>query len=506
MDAKEFLGKLEGSNKMPTAPAVVVKLLEQTRDPEVSVRSMADTIAMDATLSAKILRFANSPMSGLAREVTSLQHAVALMGVRGVKMTALSFAVLSVGEKTCCRGFDSTRFNIESLACGTAARVLAGVARWTNVQEAFLAGLLSQIGRSILASAEPQQYASIIQQATHVPLDLPDIERSTFGVCYAEVGAHTLAKWGIPPAICNAVESFRDLTEAPETSDLARLVHVGELAASLVCSDCEQDLPEAGLYLKRMNEWFDVPEERAVSVLGDIAREVNDTRTLLQVPERALRAPGDIEIEVRERIAELSLAMHLENQTMASQQEDLMRRATTDVLTGIGNRAAFDARLALELERTARSGESFALLMIDVDRFKSFNDTYGHLAGDRVLQSVARILDDNIRKVDFAARYGGEEFAVIAPLTDAEATLIFADRLRQSIERLSIGWEGKALQVTASIGAAVSTQVVDPRDATTIIEAADRQLYTAKAAGRNCVRISVNGMPVDAEVAAHDAL
>jgi diguanylate cyclase (GGDEF)-like protein len=182
--------------------------------------------------------------------------------------------------------------------------------------------------------------------------------------------------------------------------------------------------------------------------------------------------------------------MHLENQTMALQQEDLLRRATTDPLTGIGNRAAFDARMTLELERCARGGSPFALLMIDVDRFKKFNDSHGHQAGDRVLQMVARTLDNNIRKVDYLARYGGEEFSIVAPNTGEEGVAHLAERLRYSVENTTVTWDGKPLNVTISIGAAVFNEIADADDASMVIRAADAQLYAAKCAGRNRVCIA----------------
>ena len=213
------------------------------------------------------------------------------------------------------------------------------------------------------------------------------------------------------------------------------------------------------------------------------------------MPEGRARAPADIELEVRECVAELTLAIRLEHQRMAEVQEDLMQRAVTDALTGVGNRAAFDARMSLELQRSARSGAPFALLMMDVDGFKAFNDTYGHPAGDRILQTVARVLDAGIRKVDYLARYGGEEFAVIAPDTPANGVVNLAERLRRAVETTSILWEGKKLSITISIGAAVFTEVVDDGDADKVIKAADARLYAAKCAGRNRVELTVDGTP-----------
>jgi len=201
-----------------------------------------------------------------------------------------------------------------------------------------------------------------------------------------------------------------------------------------------------------------------------------------------IRSIDDIETEVRERITELSISMHMENQTLVHQQEDLLRRATTDPLTGVGNRGAFDARLSLELERSARNGTLLALLLIDVDHFKRVNDNYGYQAGDRGLQIIAGLLDQNVRKVDFVARYGGEEFAVIAPSSSEEGSLLLAERLMEAMEGTPISWQGETIRITISVGIEVLREATDAKEAAVaVIRAADEQLYAAKCAGRNRV-------------------
>lgn len=165
-----------------------------------------------------------------------------------------------------------------------------------------------------------------------------------------------------------------------------------------------------------------------------------------------------------------------------------------DALTGISNRRSFDATIAREWERAQRSGMVLSLLMLDIDYFKQFNDSYGHQAGDRVLKEVARVVRDSLeRPADFVARYGGEEFAVILPETNMSGALHVAERLRQAISECAIprvhrgaDGGGNALFVTASFGVAatVPDRTETPHD---LIHRADQALYQAKALGRNRV-------------------
>ena len=160
-------------------------------------------------------------------------------------------------------------------------------------------------------------------------------------------------------------------------------------------------------------------------------------------------------------------------------------QATTDSLTGLANRWTFDEELALEWRRAERVGDPLALILLDIDNFKTINDTQGHQAGDEVLRKVGQVLAASVRQVDLAARYGGEEFAVIVPETDLDGTIELAERLRKALESEKIELQnGTRLSVTASFGAAVKG---DLPSGERLVAAADERLYEAKHAGKNQV-------------------
>lgn len=167
-------------------------------------------------------------------------------------------------------------------------------------------------------------------------------------------------------------------------------------------------------------------------------------------------------------------------------QREYERAAKTDLLTGVHNRRWMDEMFPRQLARSVRSGHPLALLMVDIDRFKRLNDTYGHRNGDIVLKAVARRLAETLRPTDFLVRYGGEEFVAMLPGAGEQAALTAAERLRSAVETADY----KApepytlLQVTVSIGVAL----LEPGESVEqLIERADRALYQAKAAGRNRV-------------------
>ena len=166
----------------------------------------------------------------------------------------------------------------------------------------------------------------------------------------------------------------------------------------------------------------------------------------------------------------------------------LQQLAHTDKLTGLANRRRFDEILEHELRRAQRAGASLALILIDVDFFKKFNDRYGHPAGDACLQAVAGVLAGQVnRNRDLPARYGGEEFAVVLPDTDAAGAMAVAERLRHEIEALRLPHHESPFDVvTASLGvSAIAPGAGDSPDPLGLVARADRHLYQAKHAGRN---------------------
>ena len=175
--------------------------------------------------------------------------------------------------------------------------------------------------------------------------------------------------------------------------------------------------------------------------------------------------------------------------TMKAQADELNRLASTDPLTGLANRRAFTAALELEWRRAHRSGHSLALLMLDLDYFKQFNDCYGHPAGDACLQATARILALSARRPgEMAARYGGEEFVILLPDVDGRGGEAVAEGVRLALWALEMPHEMSPLGgiVTGSIGVA-SVVPKDGAVAASLIAAADAALYQAKQSGRNRV-------------------
>lgn len=172
---------------------------------------------------------------------------------------------------------------------------------------------------------------------------------------------------------------------------------------------------------------------------------------------------------------------HERNRMMA----DLQKLAITDNLTQLFNSRHFFSQLKMEIERANRYGHALALLLLDIDFFKNYNDTYGHLEGDKVLSAVGQMIKSCLRSMDTAYRYGGEEFTIILPYTDGEEARTVASRIQYALEFITFcPIPDKTTQVTLSIGV---TEYFPGEDLTSFVSRSDRAMYISKENGRNRV-------------------
>ena len=170
-------------------------------------------------------------------------------------------------------------------------------------------------------------------------------------------------------------------------------------------------------------------------------------------------------------------------QQLQTVNQQLQHLSRTDRLTGLNNRGYWEECLQHEYARHRRYQSMAALVIFDIDHFKRVNDTYGHPAGDKVIQMVAEVIREQIRDTDYAGRYGGEEFVVLMPDIDSSGALIFAERLRKRIEALLVTYENQTIPFTISLGVADLSLPTDGHKQ--LIERADQALYASKKGGRN---------------------
>ncbi len=484
---------------LPTPPASLFLVVKAAGDPRVSLQALARLIAQEPTLTAELLRVVNSPYFGAGKEVKTVQQAAVLMGMRAIRNLAVAHVVRATAAQLDIGELDGERFWEDSLRRGIAARVLAEEAGFEDPLEAFTAGLMQDLGTLALAAQDPSR-GGAFECVRGLPAESRIAEEQRHaGTSHASFFEELAQAWGIPSdltqaiaahhdpeavladrrtnrllEICRAADAVADVFQAggkgasvkTATSALKRLESREPLSIEAICTRVRHEVVEAGRQLG-----IEVGKQ---SCYKDLMQHANST--LLQIN-------GDYE-ELTLRL-ERTLA---EKQALTEQLQrvnaELKRLAETDTLTGVSNRRHFTARMQGAL---ASRQDSVSLVMLDLDHFKSVNDTHGHAAGDDVLIETCRRLQRCLREHDVLGRLGGEEFAVLLPATPKSYAAVIAERLRAALEgRPMRTRDGIDIPVTGSFGG-ITVSVHQDMTSDAVLQAADEALYHSKETGRNKV-------------------
>lgn len=295
------------------------------------------------------------------------------------------------------------------------------------------------------------------------------------------------------------VKAFRAILEdpSPRAEDLASTSQAVVDDAQQIIAERKEEIARQLPALERETKWMMSSGLAVAWILALLSfAAVQTTLRKVVKPIEELSAAAD-RVAAGDLTARAPVAGDHEIATLGvafnRMADELKARARTDELTSLPNFRAFRERIDAEIERADRYPARFGVLVLDLDRFKKYNDSFGHLAGNDALKRVAQTIRETVRTVDFPARYGGEEFAVILPQVDPPALTVIAERIRANIEALPAPPDGSTL--TVSIGAALFP--FDGANAETLFEQADQRLYEAKKAGRN--RVVIGAMKVARE-------
>ena len=498
---EELPAGLATADNLPSIPSVALQVLQLAKDDNAGIDEFADAISLDPALSAKLLKLSNSSVFSMNTDVSTLQQATMVLGLKTVQLMSLSFSLASALPQSGSVGaFEFTEYWRRSLITSVAGRALCKLLNCSLADEAFTCGLLAQLGQLVMAQAMTEDYAKVMEKATDWPT--AELEAKLLGFDHALVGGTILRSWDLPGVIADVVQFTSNPAGLPDDAaadvrQLSWIMHMA-LLTSRVMRDEDKGTPLS--QLTRLAAERGIAEATLEAFLLDLESSLNETAELLDLktdddgPDHA-----EVIAEARNQTMRISLGTAATLQTVERRAESLeaenrtlATKATTDKLTGIANRAGFDEMMeeSVQMRTGAKLPNALGMLLLDIDKFKVFNDTYGHQAGDKVLRIVGSVMKKLTRETDLPARYGGEEFAVIVPQTNPFALKSYAERIRKTIASVPIALDGATVHVTVSIGGACLVRAAGPGDVMKLIEAADQELYGCKDAGRNCSAIA----------------
>jgi diguanylate cyclase (GGDEF)-like protein len=489
--------RLERCRTLPTLPALALKVLELCQKEDLNLNEIASVIGSDPALAAKLLRMANSPVSGLKRPARTVSHALALLGVNTVRTLALSFSLASDMKKS-GSGLKQGVWK-RSILAAISAREVARVVESRLAEESFLAALLQDIGALALSQVEPKICAANWEKAKGDHTLLIDLEREAFGTDHAEITKWLLTRWKLPGLFGDAAGTSHTVVEAGQdargdSAQIEKIVRLSGWVADIwIREDAAAAIETARI---RAHSILGLTEERLAPILKEIATAM--TGEVAQLFEVDVGSADDIQAILEQAKEALVVATFRADQEadearqsateLEQKNRELAEESQTDKLTRLANRDRCDRYLNEQFQLAQVKGKPLSVLFCDVDFFKKVNDGYGHAVGDVVLVTVAGLLSQRMRGTDLVARYGGEEFVILLPDTPSVGAKVVADRLRARIEAAAIEYGGeKPMNVTISIGSASFEPGSPFTTPLQLVKAADDALYAAKRGGRNRV-------------------
>ncbi len=484
--------------RLPSPPAIAIKILDAVRRDEDSFTQLADIIRSDPSLAARTLKVANSSLYRCQGCIDSLAQATALIGTQALKNIALSFVIIESFQDAPQGSFDLNLFWRRAVSAAVAAEMLAARINLQD-KDIFVTSLLQDIGVLVMFLSDTVTYTEVIDTKRINGKCTAEAEKDRFGFNHSEVGYHLLRTWNIPETISRPIRIHHDQDPEKTYLDTVRVLVLADKIASIYHGtqrnrkfiEVNRHLMETyGLNREEISDLINSIGENVLEVLDNFSIPPGAMKPFSQIMQEANEELGRLNYSYEEMVLELTQAKQNAEQLAIElkQANDKLRElALRDGLTNLYNHRYFHEVFELQIQNSLRYNHPLSLMIIDIDQFKRVNDTYGHPFGDQVLKEISQVMVRLVRRSDIVARYGGEEFAIILPETGTVSARVLAQRLRRGIEQHTLHHHGKTISVTVSIGLVGSDMKDVELAVESLISRGDRALYKAKWSGRNRV-------------------
>lgn len=488
--------ELQSCENIPSLPSVALKVIEASKDPDIGLREVASIISSDPALAAKILRIANSPLYSQRRTANNLREALTLLGFNAALTISLSFSLLHSLKDSAKNKKNNESHWKRPILSAVIARLLGAQLGVHKLEELFLAGLLQDIGILVLDCIKNSPYKDNDDTLKHSDRITSEIQH--LGVDHSLIGAWLLQTWKLPERLVNAVmysHSFNEQLEEENNFDIDfyHCLNFSGVIADLWLEEADENVLKTTMDAAQM--FLGLDKARFNKLLMDINIELPEISSLFEINIISEKDRDRVLDDARDLLLERSIYFIKQSEDDRRELESISERVKKvekinqlDHLTRVYNRRHIELLLDEEYEYANINHWPLSLAFIDVDNFKTINDTYGHLAGDDILKMIADFFAKNIRETDVLARYGGDEFLLMLPGATSDIAHSMLTRLVNLFRALpGIEFKNEMLTTTLSIGLATHFDKYNFESVNKLIAATDEALYMAKEAGKNCL-------------------
>jgi diguanylate cyclase (GGDEF)-like protein len=503
MKKEQVLSIVLESDTVPTLSTVASKLIQITAEEGTSIREIADLISKDISISTKVLRIVNSALYNFPQKIGTVHQACMILGSNAIRNLVLSISFLKLKASESEDSFDYGKFWEKSLAAGVSAKLIMKNVADSKAEEVFIAGLLQNVGELMLSRSFPQKYEHVLHEHNSNFVPIEELERKHIGADHIYIGTEMARHWGFPEELCNSIKFHHNLKGTEELNEGDQLsinvVYLSGLLSLIFYSNNPQRAID--IFRKEAQKILGLHDAIIDTILDMVNTEVEQAATFFGIKLEFTKSITEILQEANQELSQMNLSYEQMNRELLSAKEQLQKLteelqeknkflenlANFDGLTQVYNHRYFQLFLEKEINRAKRSGLNLSLILMDIDFFKKFNDTYGHQVGDFILKEFCKATKTLVRQYDLVARYGGEEFVIVLPDTSNPDAKHVAEKIRKFVDTYRFRYEDKVYHVSISLGVSTYSPTQKGYSKNELIELADKALYVAKKNGRNRV-------------------
>ncbi|MEW6250089.1 MAG: GGDEF domain-containing protein [Planctomycetota bacterium] len=487
---QQIRSRIEGLSYLPTTAAVAVKFVELGKNPDAEPSDYARIIGADSSLASKLLALANSSWAGVRTRVTTVKMAVNLLGLGTVRTLAISYCMTGLHNELRLSPVEAERFWEAGLYKAVAAKNLARRQDAKAADEAFVAGLFQDFAVAVMYSVARDPYMQLLEAPATSVRTLLEAERELFAMDHTEVGRALAQKLELPDIFVDSVafhHNYSTLSELVENAGVRDGCYAAALLPHMLHCWNQDDRGVLERFLQERGSSLMSFVSQVQTEFDQLYRYFNEGRTaqaqLSDLLVATARENADQTTDLVMRVNELLHEAAKLGVTVNHQAPQLEDKARRDPLTRALTRAAFTEAAADLLANTARCNTSLAVLYLDIDRFKSVNDTHGHAVGDQVLLAVASALRELLPAGALLARLGGDEIAMLVGGFTAQEISALAGRIVAQLATRPVHPEQPGRNISTSVGLLFVPAGEPVQQLDVLLHAADQLMYAAKQAG-----------------------
>lgn len=479
----EVLNKVLSCERLPSLPAVAVRVLELTSDQQVSFKELADTITNDQAIASKVLRTVNSSFYALRKPCASINQAIVMLGLSAVKTLALGFSLVSTLSKYKADGFDFQGYWKRTLISGIAAKCVAVEAKTGSDEECFLGGMLQDVGMIAMYLSLGDEYTRVIEKCQGDLSQLAKHELTEFEITHADIGAMLARRWKLPDELVMPVKFHERPTAAPqECAKQVQAVALGNIAADVIMS-AEPGVPLKRLYAKA-EQWFALKTPQVDDLMKRVHQGVSEIARLFSVDVGSLPAHEDLMTRAGQQLETIALPF-----PAAEGGKDV------DPESGLPGRQSFNQHLVTAFEQARAGIRPCALAIIAVDQLGALRQQGPEFAAAGWRAAATALAPAVAGAGGMLFRFDDDHVAAILPGQDRAGGTRVAQSLTQAAA-IPVAIQPPGMMPTqVSLSAYVGVAAVDPTtqarfntidDYLTVTQQA---LGAARKVGPNTVRV-----------------